>query len=236
MWRAELMVISLLMLLAGCGGKPAATHTGTSAATDPVRQIVDALYLAQGLDSATRRDCWKFIMELEPDDQPNRTATEYLRDSSSPLYNPPLLDEYLLYLLATLPDSDLRRERVDYLLDCTRKNRPGQTIADLDLLTADGRHTSLHREINADAYVLFYDPDCIDCSAMIDELGATDAAVIAISITDSIKPLPPRWLSARALDPDQLDDRFYLPTLPALYPVGSDAVLKQENLSLSRRG
>lgn len=228
MWRVNLIVIWLLLLLSGCGGKPAAKEGAPSVATDTDRQIIDALYLANGLDSAGRRDCWEFIMELDPDDQPNRTATEYLRDSSSPLYNPALLDEYLLYLMAALPDGDLRRERVGYLLDCIRKNRSGQTIADLDLLTADGRRTSLHCEINTDACVLFYDPDCADCSALIEELGATDVAVIAISITDSIKPLPTRWLSARAIDADQLDDRFYLPALPALYPVNSSAIIRQD--------
>lgn len=194
--------------------------------------IVDYLYLIANVDSATRAGAWPCLNNALTD-HPDRTVTDYLATPDSPLYSPDLLDEYLSQLVAALPPSDAGHVRAAYILENTRKNCPGHPIADLALISATGTRSSLHsildsfpagkRDSMSDivAPVLFYDPDCDTCDSVINGLSQTQpqGEIIAISVTDAVKPLPVGWHSFRSASPDALDSLFYLPTLPALYLV-----------------
>jgi len=195
------------------------------------QRLVDYMYLSMNAAPEQRRRCWRTIARVFPDEQPNRLVADYLGEPGSPLYAPAMLEEYLETIAGLFEAGSLQRLRIDYLLDGIRKNKAGQQIADLDLVEAGSRrHTTLHTLIagsEADCRVLFYDPDCEECVALIGRFAADPDAgnVVAVSVTGEAKELPPAWHSCTAADPDQLDARFYLPRLPQLYTVGSDLVI-----------
>jgi len=197
--------------------------------TDAIEQLlVDYIYLIMNTPSPDlRRKCWQTIARKFPDSQPNRTVVEYLGEPDSPLYAPAMLEEYLVTLTEIFPSESMQRVRVDYLLEGIRKNKPGTRIADLRLVLADGIDSTLHKlvdESESGCLLLFYDPECEECSALITKLATDGEAgqIIAVSVTGEVKELPAHWLSARAADAEELDANFYLPRLPKLYKVQSD--------------
>lgn len=220
---------------------------------DREQHLVDYIYLTTNADEATRRQCWQTIARVIPDEQPNRMVCDYLGETDSPLYAPAMLDEYLETLTTLFADGSVERVRIDYLLGNLRKNRPGSVIADLDLVvTTDGTRTTLHKLIaqsGTDTQILFYDPECEECAATISRLTNEYRTVIAISVTGIAMPtstngsnavsdsqrssadvgtktLPAEWHSCIAIDMDQLDENYYLPTLPRLYTVTPTAQIK----------
>lgn len=275
--RAVSLFIALLPALCSCSGRTQNAENSGNAdplrdriavywdsidinATDEDRReqsIVDYLYIVQHADSATRREAWH-ALNIQLDNSLDRTVSDYLGDPGSPLYAPAMLDEYLVSLLSEAGTDDTTRVRAEYLLENIRKNRPGDVIADLPLVCADGTATSLHSLIGRTAVsgtgntggfgpgddnttgagasrpthgylIIFYDPECDSCDETIDALSAHTPAnhtIIAISVTDTVKHLPSGWISAKSIDPDALDDAFYLPALPAIYTVTPTAVIK----------
>lgn len=92
-----------------------------------------------------------------------------------------------------------------------------------DNTTGAGRPRPTHGYL-----IIFYDPECESCDETIEALSAGTAGghtIIAISVTDTVKSLPPDWISTRVLDPDTLDDAYYLPSLPAIYTVTPSATI-----------
>ncbi len=235
-----------LMAAQGCGSDSKASqeearsypehfwdNVNTAVMSDDEREqrLVDYMYLSMSAAPEQRRRCWQTIARVFPDEQPNRLVADYLGEPGSPLYAPEMLEEYLEAIAELFDDGSLQRIRIDYLLDGIRKNKAGQQIADLDLVTAAGRHTTLHTLIagsNAGSNVLLYDPGCEECAALIGRLAAdADAGnVVAVSVTGKARELPQAWHSCTVADPEQLDERFYLPRLPQLYTVDSCLVIR----------
>lgn len=190
------------------------------------QHIVDFLYFMEETDSMTRRDAWP-LLRAALGDGPDRTVTEYLATPDSPLYSPEMLDEYLTALVRILPPSDPGYARAMFLLENYRKNKYGSPLADLRLLTPKGTPAMLHqavRMVDTPARyvtVFFYDPDCENCAAVINELAASrhPGSVVAVSVTDATAPLPEGWSSFRSACQEELDSAFYLPSLPAIYLV-----------------
>lgn len=274
--RAVNLLIALLPALCSCSGRTQSIEdngnadplrdrittywdsTGINAMDENMREqsIVDYLYMVQHADSTTRGEAWH-ALNIQLGNSLDRTVSDYLGDPGSPLYAPAMLDEYLVSLLSETGTDDTVRARAEYLLDNIRKNRPGDVIADLQLVCADGTATSLHSLIAGTAgsgavntggigsgddnttgaerprptngyLIIFYDPDCDSCDETIDALSAHTPAnhtIIAISVTDAVKPLPSDWISTRAADPDALDEAFYHPSLPAIYTVTPTATI-----------
>ncbi len=274
--RAVNLLIALLAALCSCSGRTQsiedkgnpdplrdriATYwdsTGINAMDENMREqsIVDYLYIVQHADSTTRREAWH-ALNIQLGNSLDRTVSDYLGDPGSPLYAPAMLDEYLVSLLSETGTDDTTRARAEYLLENIRKNRPGDVIADLPVVCADGTVTSLHNLIAGTAVsgtgntggtvsgddnttgasrpcpthgylIIFYDPECDSCDETIDALSAHTPAnhtIIAISVTDAVKPLPSDWISTRAADPDALDEAFYHPSLPAIYTVTPTATI-----------
>lgn len=204
------------------------TKVSTLGAEELEQRLVDYMYLSMNAEPERRRLCWQTIARLFPDEQPNRLVADYLGEPDSPLYAPAMLEEYLAAIAELFEEGSLERFSVDYLLNGIRKNKAGKQIADLDLVSAqDGRHVTLHKLISgSDSKVLFYDPECEECSVLITGLAASETGtVVAVSVTGEAKALPDSWHSCIAADADQLDERFFLPRLPQLYTVRPDLVI-----------
>lgn len=239
LWLPLLLTV---LLLCGCGhsGKRKAESTlherimSFWSGVDPdsltadarEQHIVDFLYLMENADSVTRRAAWP-LLHAALGEGPDRTVAEYLATPDSPLYSPEMLEEYLMALTRILPHSDAGHIRALFLRENYRKNRSGAPIADLRLLSPKGAPAMLHqavRMVDTPARyvtVFFYDPDCENCAAVINELAASrhPGSVVAVSVTDATAPLPEGWSSFRAACQEELDSTFYLPSLPAFYLV-----------------
>ncbi len=198
----------------------------TASADVREQRLVDYLYIIGHADSTTRRDGWQRL-NTTLHNRLDKTVSDYLGDPESPLYSLSMLDEYLTTLIATLPSDDANHVRAAFLLENTRKNRPGHTISNLPLVSnVTNAPTTLHTILRSAAgsdqtLVLFYDPDCDNCDELISQLSQSPDAptIVAVSTTARSKSLPSGWHSLRAADPDALDSLFYLPSLPAIYVV-----------------
>lgn len=222
--RAVSLLIALLPALCSCSGRTQSIEDNGNA--DPLRDrittywdstdinaldnesreqsIVDYLYIVQHADSATRGEAWH-ALNIQLGNSLDRTVADYLGDPGSPLYAPAMLDEYLVSLLSETGTDDTTRARAEYLLENIRKNRPGDVIADLQLVCADGTATSLYSLIAGTAVsdtgntggavsgydnttgagcprpthgylIIFYDPECDSCDETIDALSARTPA------------------------------------------------------------
>lgn len=225
---------------------PARAGDTTEHTADAEQQTVDALYRIQHSDSLTRAGAWPRLIALSAD-TPSPLIVRYLSDPESPLYNPPLLDEYLTAAIAATDDNTPANLRARRHLALLRLNAPGTIITDLSLLTPDATPVTLHTILGIDeapdnpadasgklvlwrsfscaspaeeSLILFYDPGCDACDGAIAELSSSappGVRIIAISVTDTLRPLPDTWLNLRVADPDALHDAYYIPSLPALY-------------------
>lgn len=248
----------LLLLTAACGGgnsgvtpDPATddalrTHvleywdgirTDSLDADAMEQHTVDFLFLVQHADSATRSDAWTILAELPGMDIPDKTTVDYLREADSPLYSPAMLDEYLTKLMQIIPENDARLLRVNYLLECTRKNRPGDIIADISLKKPDGTSTTLHRlldGINDECLLMLYDPECGTCDSVIGSLAAFPPSlpVIAVSISSKSEELPADWISATSSNADALDSAFHIHALPSFYLISADNKVVQSDITM----
>jgi len=207
------------------------TKLSTLGAEELEQRLVDYMYLSMNARPDRRRLCWQTIARLFPDEQPNRLVADYLGEPDSPLYAPAMLEEYLEAIAELYEDGSVQRVRIDYLLGQIRKNKVGRQIADLDLVEVTAhRPVTLHSLLagcDTGSKVLFYDPECEECTALINRLADDPKIgnVVAVSVTGEVKPLPTAWQSCIASDPDQLDECFYLPRLPQLYTVGPDLII-----------
>lgn len=197
------------------------------------QRLVDFIYITQHADSTTRTESWLTLSRLFPHDIPNRTVTDYLGHSDSPLYAPEMLEEYLATTLAATNPDDHTYGRIKYLYDNVRKNKKGSRIADLKVSTSAGEHTTLHHILSAHtggSVLLFYDPECENCAETIAQLAGpqappADMQIVAICISQSPKQLPLGWISTTVDSPQQLDDNFYLPTLPVVFTLSPDGTI-----------
>ena len=98
-------------------------------------------------------------------------AEKYLYDPNSPM-----LDEahYLPFLTAFSRsgalDETVKARYVRQYANCM-KNRPGTLAADFAFLTPDGERHTLHRVSASCILLFFYDPDCENCHATMNDLA-----------------------------------------------------------------
>lgn len=157
---------------------------------------VDYIYITQNADSVTRKEAWRFLAAEIYGNRPDRTVTDYLGDPESPIHDPEMLEEYLLAVLEN-PADETSRLRAEYILKDIRKNRPGSRIADLGVITPQGKSTTLHRMIteafdspaakDSVATILFYDPECDTCTETIATIASEKESrrIIAINVSST---------------------------------------------------
>lgn len=199
------------------------------------QRIVDYIYLAGHLSRSERESIWPlFYRHMR--EQPNEIVVDYLGESDSPLYSPPMLEEYLTNLVKFADDETVRM-RSEYLLENIRKNRPGERITDIRVLK-DNKETSLHRliaEADVECMLVFYDPDCDACNKTFDRLQRfelPDMRIIAISVAGNTKAMNKSWISALVADEEEFDRKFYYTSLPSIYIVSGDGIIKQKEITL----
>ena len=111
------------------------------------------------------------------------TADKYLYDPYSPVANEAA---YAVFLEAILADSCLDptvRPRFEMQRADIAKNAPGTPATDFDITLRSGGETTLHALLGGAprTLLLFYDPDCHDCSVLIEEMQASPETQAALA-------------------------------------------------------
>lgn len=168
-----------------------------------------------------------------------------LLSASSSLHDENL---YIAFVEEMLRVGYPNRVRNEWMLSAVNRNRPGSTLPTFEYDTRDGvRHSSA--ELRGSITVLmFYDPDCSDCSEAIARFQSDSRICAAIedgklrivciyadgdmdSWISSYGKIPAAWTDG--IDTGRIADEelFLLPTTPTIYIVDAEGkILRKEAL------
>lgn len=132
----------------------------------------------------------------------------YLYDPNSPMRNDEYYEQVLSYLAVdeTLPQDE--RTKHALLLELVRKNQVGTLATDFEFLAKDGKYRRMHEGAKPYKMLVFYDPTCAQCEAIMKDLGHTPAVYNCIEngfleiVSVSLHPDKARWTSYQKRIPD----------------------------------
>ncbi len=170
---------------------------------------------------------------------------KYLDDPNSPMRDEEI---YILFLEAVLKLDDISPEkemRARYRLNQALKNRRGTKAADFRFITSDGKETTLLKSLGDRLTMLmFYDPDCPQCSEAKETLSTSklpeNIKVIAVDIAGdrsrwekTISTMPSDWETGFAIDPVEDEEIYVIPALPVVYLLDADGTVLLKDPPLS---
>ena len=146
-----------------------------------------------------------------------KTADDYLYNSNSPFYNEGLYGVYLETLLDVLPTDDVQRSTYNFRLKLVKRNNPGDRATDFTYyLPDDRRRTLAATPVKGDRLLLvFYDPECESCHAVLGQMTASSALAEAVK-TGRISVL------AIYTEGNEEVWRKALPDMPEGWTIGAD--------------
>jgi len=158
---------------------------------------------------------------------------KYLADPNSPMRDE---DMYILFLDRMAVDDllgEAGRLQAAHRLAVASRNRPGMRAADFAYMTADGKRRRLHDGASGPGgtLLMFYDPDCDRCKAVVAMLGEVQLPdgmrLLAVDVEDDRAlwektrgGFPPEWTTGFAAE--SLDELYSLPALPVFYLLDGD--------------
>lgn len=126
--------------------------------------------------------CGGFMTEAHARKVLMRMADDYLYNPNSPFYNEVLYGLYLEALLNKLPADDVRRSTFDFRLKLLKRNNVGQKATDFAYYLPGGeRRTLAATPVKNDRLLLvFYDPECESCHAVLGQMAADGRLAAAV--------------------------------------------------------
>ncbi len=164
-------------------------------------------------------------------------AYRYLDDPNSPMRNEEL---FILFARDWSADHSLpeeRRARANYRLNQAMKNRVGTKGSDFAFLNRNGENTTLYRSFgDGMTLVMFYDPDCEQCTAVKEQLMLSqindNVKMIAIdTMGDRDKwaedkgSFPEEWTVGFATDPIEEEEIYVIRAMPTFYLFDMDGTV-----------
>lgn len=139
----------------------------------------------------------------------------YLYDPNSPMRNDQYYEPVLEFLLAAKTTDATAHTRYASLLKLLRKNMPGTVAADFSYLNTLGAQHTLHQSGEGLRLLVFYDPGCMHCAAIIEQMRSSEILN---------QQLAAHKLSVLAICPvaDQGSWEAYIPSIPAAWTNGFD--------------
>lgn len=179
------------------------------------------------------------------------TIDTYLGESDSPVAN---TEAYLAFLKAISEAAYLdptRLSRINALRESLEKNSPGTPAADFHINLRSGESEALMQLVNPQGFtlLLFHDPECSDCSALIKKMSSdpiiSDAIdkgalkVIAVNVSGDgdhwiADPyhVPSVWTDTFSPDGEVMNEEiYYLPVLPTLYLLDNSGSVVSRDIS-----
>ena len=132
----------------------------------------------------------------------------YLYDPNSPMRNEGYYEQVLRYLVkdANLPDTAQIKYQTQ--LDMVRLNQVGMAATDFDYLGKDGQDHRMYEGAKNYKMLVFYDPTCTHCAAIIQDLAQTPAVNNCIKngfldiVAISLLPDKESWIGYQSHIPD----------------------------------
>lgn len=167
-------------------------------------------------------------------------AEKYLYDPNSPMLNEVhYLPFAACFSRSSVLDEAIRTRYTLHHIHCL-KNRPGTLSADFAYLTPDGVRHTLHQTAAPRLLLFFYDPDCENCHALMNELNQhpllaqlvarKQLKVLAVYANGDPQAwkrgashIPAAWTNAYECEGKILNQEVYhLRAMPTLYLLDSD--------------
>ncbi|RZF58873.1 DUF5106 domain-containing protein [Sphingobacterium corticibacterium] len=134
--------------------------------------------------------------------------SHYLYDPNSPMRNEGYYEQVLTYLVAyqTLPEEE--RSKYAVRLELIRKNQVGTVATDFEYLAKDGKYRRMHEGTKPYKLLVFYDPTCTQCAALMLDLAQTPAVHNCITngfleiVSVSLYPNKDSWMGYQKRIPD----------------------------------
>ena len=199
---------------------------GTLTWASPERQAEGLRGLIEKADQAGSKEMCLYLEEK---------LEEQLAFSYSPRQDNEQFIAVLEAILRAKSWSEEDKERPSMLLELSLKNRKGSQAVDFTFEEADGKQGRMHRIESPLLLLLFYDPECLHCRQLIQQLeqdpllragiARREVKVLTIypyadiaSWRSHVDELPSEWI--HSFDPEAaiLSDELYeLKITPALY-------------------
>lgn len=176
-------------------------------------------------------------------------ADTYLYEPESPVANEEAYRYFLLAITRAKVIDPALMARYEAQLEDVSKNRPGTIATDFEMKLHSGEiidFIAKCKEAKA-TLLLFYDPDCGNCTMLVNEMkrdtGLADAIaarhlnIIAVYpegdetvFTDGMGKIPPEWIDAMSPEGKIGEEELYvLPSLPTLYVIDSTGTVILKN-------
>lgn len=132
----------------------------------------------------------------------------YLYDPNSPMRNEDFYEHVLTYLIADKKVPEEERTRYTMLLELVRKNQVGSEATDFEYLGEDGESYTMQEGTKPYKMLVFYDPTCSHCEAIMQDLAKTPAVNNCIEngfldiVSISLHPDKEVWESYQKRVPD----------------------------------
>lgn len=182
----------------------------------------------------------------------NELMRKYLVDSDSPLRNDELY-EYVARILSRIPSLDeVAKARVQYDLDLILLNKKGTLANDFRFLLPDGKEYSMHKLESDYLLLLFFNPDCLSCKEVIEELRYSSKIAEMIDRKELLlltvypenevdlwrsfaKSLPDTWMNGYNEPQTILEEHLYdLKATPVLYLLDAEKKVLLKETSVHR--
>lgn len=99
----------------------------------------------------------------------------YLYDPNSPMRNEGHYEKVLIYLVESDATADEEKIKYRALLELVGKNQVGMVATDFGYLGKDGQYHTMHEGTKPYKMLVFYDPTCTHCAAIMQDLAQTPA-------------------------------------------------------------
>lgn len=159
---------------------------------------------------------------------------KYLYDPMSPVRDDALYVRFLDRLLAHVPADDARRSRWSFQKELAARNNPGQAAEDFTYHQPDGTARTLYGTQANRLLLLFYDPECENCHAVMQAMKSSTALdeavregrVTVLAVYTEGNPdvwqaklgeLPPGWLVGTDHEVIKTKALYDLKAMPTLY-------------------
>ena len=166
-------------------------------------------------------------------------AEKYLHDSDSPMRDEESFIYFLRWDISSKSLTEEAKERSRLLLEDAMKNRQGSQASDFNVITREDDRSSMLSLAKRDGkrtLLIFYDPDCESCSAILGQLSSvalpSDVKVIAVDAEDNRKrweetknEMPAHWTVAYSLSPIVENEIYLLPAMPTIYLLDKEGII-----------
>ena len=175
-------------------------------------------------------------------------AEKYLFEPNSPMVSDEMYIMFLNQVLKTTMLSNVEKARFDYQHKALMKNRVGSVATDFIYIDSKGETKSLHKFVADETLLIFYDPDCDNCTEIIEQLrynkvlnakiASGHLRVLAIYAEDNadlwkkeLSKMPANWSVGRAVSKIRALGLYVLRAMPAIYLLDKDKkVIKKDAL------